>query len=46
MDVYSHSLPAERKAASKVWHTALADVISEERRRKTVQNLGKLPVNG
>jgi serine/threonine protein kinase len=25
---------------------ALADVISEERRRKTVQNLGKLPVNG
>jgi integrase len=38
---YSHSLPTDRKAASKVWHNALAEVISEDRRRKTVQNLGK-----
>ena len=38
---YSHSLPADRKAASKVWHNALADVISEDRFRKAAQNLGK-----
>jgi integrase len=41
LDVCSHSLPADRKAVSKVWHTALADVISEEGRRKTEQNLRK-----
>jgi integrase len=41
LGVYSHSLPADRKAASKVWHAALAEVISEDRFRKTAQNLGK-----
>jgi integrase len=48
LGVYSHSLPADRKAASKVWHSALAEVISEDRLRKTAQNLGtsrKLAVN-
>ena len=32
--LYSHCLPADRKAASQVWHTALAEVISEDRFRK------------
>jgi integrase len=41
LGVYSHSLPADRKAASKVWHGALAEVISEGRFCKTGQNLGK-----
>jgi integrase len=41
LSVYSHCLPADRKAASKVWHSALAEVISEGRRRKPAQNLGK-----
>jgi integrase len=48
LGVYSHSLPADRKAASKVWHSALAEVVSEDRLRKTAQNLGtsrKLAVN-
>jgi integrase len=26
--LYSHSLPADRKAASRVWHRALAEVLS------------------
>jgi integrase len=39
--VYSHALPADVKAASKAWHNALADVISEERKNKNLQNLGK-----
>jgi hypothetical protein len=48
LGLYSHSLPAERKAASRVWHAALAEVISKDRLRKTVQNLEqprKLAVN-
>jgi integrase len=48
LNVYSHCLPADRKAASRVWHNALADVISEDRSHKTVQSLGtsrKLAVN-
>jgi integrase len=39
--IYSHCLPADRKAASKLWHNALAEVISEDRFRKPVQNLEK-----
>jgi integrase len=35
LGLYSHSLPADRKAASRVWHTALAELISEERLRKS-----------
>jgi integrase len=31
LGLYSHSLPADRKAASRVWHAALAEVISENR---------------
>jgi integrase len=38
LSLYSHSLPADRKAASRVWHTALAEVISEDRLRKSAQN--------
>jgi integrase len=36
LSLYSHSLPADRKAASRVWHTALAEVISEDRFQKGV----------
>ena len=39
--VYSHALPSDVRAASKVWRNALADVISEDRSRKTGKNLGK-----
>jgi integrase len=39
--VYSHALPSDVRAASKAWRTALADVISEDRSRKTEKNLGK-----
>ena len=48
LGIYSHALPADRKAASKAWHTALADVIGKEGLRKSAQNLGtsrKLAVN-
>ena len=41
LGLYSHSLPADRKAASRVWHAALAGVISEDRLRKSVQNAGQ-----
>jgi len=41
LSLYSHSLPADRKAASRVWHTALAEFISEERLGRSVQNLGE-----
>ena len=27
--VYSHCLPSDRKTASRVWHTALADILSK-----------------
>jgi integrase len=36
LSLYSHSLPADRKAASRVWHTALAEVMSDDRFRKSV----------
>jgi integrase len=38
--VYSHALPTDVRAASKAWHNALADVITD-RKHKTAQNLGK-----
>jgi integrase len=41
LGIYSHSLPTDVKAASKVWRNALADVISEDRSRKNAKNLGK-----
>jgi integrase len=41
LQVYSHALPSDVRAASKVWRNALADVISEGRCRKPSQNLGK-----
>jgi integrase len=34
LGLYSHSLPADRKTASRVWHAALAEVISEDRLRR------------
>ncbi len=34
LGLYSHSLPADRKAASQVWHAALAEAISEDRLRR------------
>ncbi len=34
LGLYSHSLPADRKTAPRVWHAALADVISEGRLRR------------
>jgi len=39
--VYSHALPADIRAASKAWNNALAEVISEGRKSKVSQNLGK-----
>jgi hypothetical protein len=39
LGLYSHSLPADRKAPSRVWHTALAEVFSEDRPWMSVQNL-------
>jgi hypothetical protein len=41
LSVYSHALPADVRAASKAWHKALADVISDDRKNRTAQNLGK-----
>jgi hypothetical protein len=40
--VYSHALPADVRAASKAWYNALAEVISEDRSRKTARNLTSL----
>lgn len=37
--VYSHCLPSDRKAASRVWHTALAEFLSNDHVRKTAQHL-------
>jgi integrase len=48
LSIYSHCLPTDRKAASRTWHNALADIISEGRSQKKSQNLGnsrKLAVN-
>jgi hypothetical protein len=45
LGVYSQSLPAARKAASKVWHSALAEVICEDCLRKTAQRSRKLAVS-
>jgi integrase len=41
LDIYSHALPADVRAAAQSWHNALADVIAEERKHKAAQNLGK-----
>ncbi len=41
LNVYSHAMPADLKAATNVWQNALADAIAEGRSRKTAQNLGK-----
>src|SRR5262249_14286296 len=41
LSLHSHSLPAYRKAASRVSHTALAEVISEDRLRKSEQILAQ-----
>jgi len=41
LGVYSHALPTDMWAASKAWHNAIANVISEDRKNKTPQNLGK-----
>jgi hypothetical protein len=30
--IYNHALPADRRAATKVWSDALADVISANRK--------------
>jgi len=38
LGVYSHSLPADRKAASKVWHSALSE---DDLRRLSPQNRAK-----
>jgi len=32
LSVYSHALPADTKAAAKVWNDAMADVIAESRK--------------
>jgi integrase len=34
LGLYSHSLPADRKAASRVWHASLARVFPEDRLRR------------
>ena len=39
--VYSHALPTDMRAASKAWHNALADVISEDRKHSALQSLSK-----
>ena len=44
LSLYSDSLPADRKAASRVWQTALAEVLSEDRRWKT-ETHGNTEVN-
>jgi integrase len=41
LDIYSHALPADLKAASNVWHNALAEAIAEGRSRKSAKSLGK-----
>jgi integrase len=41
LGIYSHALPADIRAASKAWHNALAETISEGRSSKTAKNLEK-----
>jgi integrase len=41
LGVYSHALPADVRAASQAWRNALSEVIADDRKNKTVQNLGK-----
>jgi integrase len=38
LGVYSHCLPWDRKAASRVWHTVLVDIFSKDRVRKSAQH--------
>ena len=33
LSIYSHALPADTRAAAKVWNDAMADVISEARKK-------------
>jgi integrase len=40
LGVYSHALPSDVRAAAKLWRSALADVISEERKNKKSKMLG------
>ena len=39
LSIYSHALPADTRAASKVWSDALADVIAESRKPATATAL-------
>jgi integrase len=40
LGVYSHVLPTDRRAASRAFRSALAEVISEDRSRRSEKNLG------
>ena len=39
LSIYSHALPADTKAAAKIWNDAMADVISEARAERTLANV-------
>jgi hypothetical protein len=41
LSAYSRALPTDMRAASKSWHSAVADAITEDRKNKMPQNLGK-----
>jgi hypothetical protein len=41
LKVYSHALPADVRAAANAWRNALADVISEDRSKGSLQSLEK-----
>lgn len=32
LSIYSHAMPADTRAAAKIWNDAMADVISESRK--------------
>ncbi len=46
LSIYSHALPADTKAAAKVWNDAMADVITEARKAGSQRTLANVCTKG
>ena len=42
LSIYSHAMPADTKAAAKIWNDAMADVISEARKAGAERTLANV----
>jgi site-specific recombinase XerC len=46
LSIYSHAIPADSRAAEKVWDNALADVIQASRKPAAVRSLARKALGG